>query len=102
SNIAPCEMHTLEPIFTGARLSIQTFSPIQLLSPISSFQGYLIFTPGFITTPLPKRAPKSFRRNAFRPLEGFNELIKKIELTKYQAICFAFPAPISFLYQLLL
>src|ERR1700730_12305418 len=51
------ERQTFDSIVTGARLKIQTPSPIQTSSPIESRHGKLIFTSERITTDLPIFAP---------------------------------------------
>src|SRR5580658_8570908 len=61
-------MQTFEPIRIGAKLSSHTSSPSQVFCPISNSQGYLILTPGLMTTPSPTLAPKT-RRSARRTAE---------------------------------
>lgn len=86
--MAPCERQQLEPIFTVVRLSIQTFSPIQVWSSISRNHGYLMFTDGLTRTPLPTLAPNRRNKSTFNPLEGFQAFLKKRMLVKYQSVLF--------------
>lgn len=76
-------MQTLSSKVTCARLSIQTFSPIQQWLPMVSFQGYFMFTLGLMTTPLPILAPKAFNQNIFSAEEGFHAFFRKMRLMKY-------------------
>src|ERR1700739_3507203 len=97
--MAPCEIHTLSSITTSARLSIHTCSPIHARLPTFKRQGYLIFTCGLITTPLPIFALNILRRNTFIEFTGKADL-KKRALIKCQVILAKAEAP--GLYQLLL
>lgn len=65
-------MQQLFAIVTSARLSIQAPSPIHELLPIASNHGYLMFTRGLITTPLPILAPNILNINRLIPLNGKN------------------------------
>ena len=87
-------MHTLFPIMTSSRLSIHAFSPSHTSFPYVSFQGNFMFTLFFITSPFPIFAPKSFRKNTFIPIKGFQEARTNNALTKYQRVCFINPAPL--------
>src|SRR6187402_2300609 len=72
---------------------IQTPSPIHTLLPIVNFQGYLILTLGFTTTPLPIFEPNALSRPVFKLLKGFKGLMKKIEFTKNQTPLLNIDAP---------
>jgi len=67
----------LRPIDTSAMLSIQTFSPIQLKSPIFNFHGYLILTLGLMTILCPILAPNIFKKKDLKQLPGIGVLKKK-------------------------
>ena len=72
---APCDMHTLLPITTLSRLSIQHASPSQQWSPMVRFHGDLMMTLFFITSPFPIFAP-NMRSNAILiPINGFHEAL---------------------------
>src|SRR5690554_5952252 len=95
----PCDKQQWAPIFMGARLFSQTFSPIQLWAPTSRFQGYFTLTPGLITTPRAIRAPNRRSRRTLMPEEGFKGFMRNRALHKYQRL--RTKAPLPGWYQLL-
>ena len=80
-------MHTLFLIVTDAKLSIHTSSPIQTLSAMLSFHGYLIRTRGFITTPSPTDAPNNLNDKT-RTVEHENRDSTNSAFARYQSSLF--------------
>ncbi len=67
-----------------SKLSIQTCSPIHVLSPTVNFQGYFMETPGLMTTLSPILAPNTRNNRTRNPEKGNQELFNIMTLIKYQ------------------
>src|SRR6266404_1885507 len=70
------EMHTLDSMITGARLTMSTSSPSHTWSPMPTRQGNVMFTRDRMTTPWPTRAPKS-RSSLTRKDDGIGQAGRK-------------------------
>lgn len=60
---------------------------------MDKFHGYLMFTPGFMKTPVPIRAPNKRNKATFKIEEGFQLFLKKSTLQKYQRTLFSTDPP---------
>lgn len=76
---APWDKQQSLPMRTGAKLSIQTSSPIHELSPTTSRQGNFTRRPGLMTTLLPISAPNSRSSHRRWALPGSQERTSKAD-----------------------
>ncbi len=80
---------------TGSRLSSQAPSPIQVLSPMLSFQGHRTRTLWRMNTFVSTVAPKA-RSSATRSRAGHHQAMKTRLSTANHRACVSLPRPLSY------